>query len=188
MISQPSSFIELSTGLLSGKGVIRTERRLGELIGLFQNEQARQRLDQEQMVYRVDMHAVIPESTAGGLFFGTSFIEPGRVANEYFMTKGHFHAKRECGEYYWGIGGEGALILMDENRACWAERVLPGSLHYIPGRVAHRLANIGAGTLVVGASWPADAGHDYESISHHGFSARMCEIDGLPQLVPVREL
>ena len=33
------------------------------------------------------------------------------------------------------------LILMDRERNTWAERMMPGSLHYIPGGVAHRVAN-----------------------------------------------
>lgn len=188
MISRPSTFVELSTGVLSGQNVVRTERRVGDLVGLYADEQARQQLDQGQVVYRVEMHTCVPESTTGGLLFGTSFLQPGRVGNEYFMTKGHFHAKRECGEYYWGITGEGVLILMDETRRCWAEHVMPGSLHYVPGRVAHRLANTGNATLAVGACWPADAGHDYESIAQRGFSVRLCKLAGVPQLIPVGEL
>src|SRR6185437_15999218 len=38
---------------------------------------------------------------------GTTFIEPGCVGDEYFMTKGHFHAKRNRGEYYVTAAGSG---------------------------------------------------------------------------------
>lgn len=184
MISPPSAYVDPRSGCLAGEGIIRSERRLRDLVGLYVDEESRRQLDQDQIVYRVEFHTVVPESTVGGLFFGTSFLEPGRVGDEYFMTKGHFHANRERGEYYWGIAGAGALILMDETRRCWAEDMMPGSLHYIPGRVAHRLANTGDTTLAVGACWPADAGHDYETIAQQGFSARLYEIAGLPQLIP----
>jgi glucose-6-phosphate isomerase len=156
---------------------------LREFVGLYADEQARKLLDQDQIVYRIVIHVPVPESTVGALLFGTSLLEPGRVGDEYFMTKGHFHEKRNTAEYYWGISGQGVLILMDENRRCWAEQVWPGSLHHIPGRVAHRLANTGDSTLAVGACWPADAGHDYSSIADRGFSARLKDIDGIPQLV-----
>ena len=186
MIEPASAHVALSTGRLSGEAIVRTERRLCDLVGLYADETARKALDQDQIVYRVEMHAVAGESAPGGLFFGTSFLEPGRVGDEYFMTKGHFHSKREAAEYYWGVCGQGALVFMDEDRRCWVEQVAPGSLHYIPGGVAHRLCNVGDSELVVGACWPADAGHDYSSIAERGFSARVKRVDGRPQLVPER--
>ena len=91
------------------------------------------------------------------------------------MTKGHFHAQSDRAEFYWGIQGKGMLVLMDRNRNTWAEEVYPGSLHYIGGEIAHRLANIGNEKLIVGACWPSDAGHDYEEIAKNGFSARLVE-------------
>lgn len=184
MLPPPSVQVELTTGTLTGRNVVRQERRLREIVGLYADAPALAALDQEQIVYRIEMHLAVAVGTPGGLVFGSSFLKPGRVGDEYFMTKGHFHAKRDAAEYYWGIQGTGALILMDEAGRCWAEQVLPGSLHYVPGRVAHRLANTGNTTLVVGACWPADAGHDYAAIVERGFSARLRAIDGRAQLVP----
>ena len=86
-------------------------------------------------------------------------------------------------EYYWCIQGTGALILMDESGKCWFEPMQPGSLHYIPGYIAHRLANTGDTPLRVGACWPSDAGHDYASIAEHGFTARLMNVGGVPTLV-----
>jgi len=183
MLPLSSVQVDLLTGSLTGCNVVRQERRLRDLAGLYADTPALAALDQEQIVYRVEMHAAVAEGTPGGLFFGSSFLEPGRVGDEYFMTKGHFHANRDAAEYYWGVQGTGGLIIMDEAGHCWAEQVFSGSLHYIPGRVAHRLANTGNTTLVVGACWPADAGHDYAAIVERGFSARLREIDGRAQLV-----
>lgn len=72
---------------------------------------------------------------------------------------------------------------MDESGKCWFEPIRPGSLHYIPGCVAHRLANTGDTPLRVGACWPSDAGHDYASIAEHGFTARLMNVGGIPTLV-----
>ena len=33
----------------------------------------------------------LPEDDAGVLQFGTTILYPGKVGDEYFMTKGHFH-------------------------------------------------------------------------------------------------
>ena len=77
----------------------------------------------------------------------------------------------------------GFLILMDERRNVWAERMFPGSLHYIPGKVAHRVANTGYQKLVFSACWPSDAGHDYATIADAGFARRLVDVNGVPTLV-----
>ena len=181
------AMVDLTNGLLSGDHVARSQRTLGDLKDVFENEAARASMPQDTVVYYVQSHQAVPEGTPGGLFFGTSNVLPGQVDGEYYMTKGHFHRRRETAEYYWCIEGEGALILMDEGRRCWMEPMRPGTLHYIPGNVAHRLANTGGETLRVGACWPSDAGHDYGSIQTSGFSARLKNVDGTPVLVPTDE-
>lgn len=177
------TMVNYLTGYLQGEGVSQSSRCLGDLKGVFEREDARAAMDQQTIVYDVQSHAVVPEGTPGGLFFGTSNVMPGQVGDEYFMTKGHYHARRECAEYYWCIEGTGALILMDESGRCWFEEMKPGSLHYIPGFVAHRLANTGDVPLRVGACWPSDAGHDYAAIAEKGFTSRLKNVGGVPTLV-----
>jgi len=99
------------------------------------------------------------------------------------MTRGHFHAFRDTAEYYWCVRGEGVLILMDGESSVWSEIMSPGSLHYIPGKVAHRVANTGNEELVFNACWPSEAGHDYDSIRNRGFLGRLLERGGNPELV-----
>lgn len=153
-------------------------RTLGELSGLFADENARRRLPPGTLAYTVAAHFPVSEGTPGGLFFGVSILEPGKVGDEFFMTRGHFHALRDRGEYYWGESGEGLLVLMTEDRKWRVENVRPGSLHYIPGHTAHRLVNTGRAQLRVGACWPSDAGHDYAAIAEKGFSVRILERGG----------
>lgn len=186
-LAASSVSLQIDTGALSGDPVVRIQRTLGDLRGVFADEAARTRLPQDTVAYRVDCWFPIPERTEGGLFFGATFLEPGVVGDEYFITKGHFHAKIDTAEYYWCLRGAGILLLMDEQRRCRAERMSPGSLHYIPGRIAHRVANVGDDTLCFGACWPADAGHDYESIAALGFSARVFRSAGGPVVIPALE-
>ena len=68
----------------------------------------------------------------------------------------------------------------DRDRRWWTEKVMPNSLHYIPGDVAHRLINTSDEILTVLACWNSDAGHDYASIEEEGFSVRYFKIDGKP--------
>lgn len=173
-------------GTLSGQHTTEIVRTLGHLKGLFTDETARASLPAERVVYRVQTHLPVAEGTPGALFFGVTFIEPGLVGDEYFMTRGHLHARREAAEYYWGIEGEGLLLLRDTEGRCRAEMIRPGSLHYVPGHTAHRTVNTGCSTLVFGACWPADAGHDYETIASQGFGIRAVrrKPDGLAVLIP----
>lgn len=177
------TMVDYATGFLSGENVLQSAKRLGQLEGVFADEEARRAMPQDTLVYEVQTHQVVEDGTEGGLLFGTSNVMPGKVGKEYFMTRGHFHARRACAEYYWCIQGKGALLLMDEKDHVTMQEMKPGTLHYIPGYVAHRLVNTGDEVLRVGACWPSDAGHDYGSIAEHGFSCRLLEVDGQPQLV-----
>lgn len=167
---------------LIGTPVIDQVRKFKDLSGIFWNREAFEKMKPEQVVYQVQAWMPVKEGTEGGLFFGATNIFPGKVGNEYFMTKGHFHTLSDRAEFYWGVQGEGMLILMDQERNTWAERMHQGSLHYIPAHVAHRVANTGNTKLIFGACWPSDAGHNYEEIAKNGFSARLIEKDGNPIL------
>ncbi len=184
-ITDPPQTLERETGLIGGVSVVVSRKKLKDLQGLFADRNAYTLLDPETLVYSVQAHMPVDEGTPGGLFFGNTIVEPGKVGNEYFITHGHFHANADRAEYYWGVKGEGILILMDLDRKTWGERVFPGSLHYIPGNVAHRLANTGPIPLTVGACWHSDAGHNYDEIDMNGFSARLYEVEGSPRLVEV---
>lgn len=186
-ISKPKVTFNPANYHLKGKAVIEQFRRLKDLKGIFYDKEAFVSEDPERVVYSVQSWLPVDDGKEGGLFFGASTIIPGKIGNEYLMTKGHFHQKSDRGEFYWGIQGTGMLILMDRERNTWAEKVYPGSLHYIAGEIAHRLANTGNNKLIVGSCWPSDAGHDYDEIAIHGFSARLIERNGKPVLVASNE-
>jgi glucose-6-phosphate isomerase, archaeal len=175
--------IQLENWKLEGENIVHSVKKLGDLSKVFMDHQAFQQLDPETVVYRVQAYLPVREGTPGGLFFGTTEIMPGKVGNEYFMTRGHFHAQSNRSEFYWGVKGKGMLIFMDEARNTWAEEMNPGSLHYIGGYIAHRVANTGDTPLIFGACWPSDAGHNYEVIDINGFSARLIESEGHPVLI-----
>jgi glucose-6-phosphate isomerase, archaeal len=175
--------LDFSTGAISGGPVQETSRTVGDMEGYYRDESARHRLGQERVVYRVQAFLPVGEGEEGGLFFGNTFIEPGMVGDEYFMTKGHFHLNRNRSEYYLTVRGVGALILMEENRRTVFEPMEPGSVHYIPFNTAHRVANTGDSVLSFLACWPSDAGHDYGTIASKGFGARLRRISGVATLV-----
>ncbi len=168
---------------LVGEGVDKTTRKVKDLTGIFADQVAFAATNPEAVAYNVSSYLPVGEGTPGGLFFGITYLYPGKIGNEYMMTKGHYHAQADRAEYYWGLAGEGMLLFMDEDRHVWAEKMFPGSLHYIPGRVAHRVANIGSQLLSFAACWPSDAGHNYKEIAVNGFARRLVEINGKPTLI-----
>lgn len=157
--------------------------RLRDLNGLFLHESARREMDLETMVYQVQVFQATSEETEGGLLWGTTAVQPGMVGDEYFMTRGHYHEKLNRSEFYLTLRGEGALLLMSPDRQVRSEPMHVGTLHYIPGETAHRVANTGAEQLIFTACWPSDAGHDYESVARDGFAARMRQSMGRPVLM-----
>lgn len=181
-LKETSVRLDDQKGLIGGT-VSTTDRSLAQIAKIFEDQQALKSMDLSQKAYEVTIYQPVSEGTEGGLFYGYTTIFPGKVGDEFFMTKGHFHEIRDRSEFYWGIRGEGVLLYMDEHRKCWAERMKPGSLHYIPGRVAHRTINTGHEPLFFGACWPSDAGHDYGTILEEGFPARVKSVDGAVKII-----
>lgn len=167
---------------MKGNSVDRITRTLADLKSVFADQAAFDKMPEETVVYEVESYFPVAQNTEGGLFYGITYIKPGQVGNEYFMTKGHFHLVRNRSEYYCTLKGEGMLMMMDENRQTHAEKMFPGSIHYIPGNTAHRTVNCGNTELVFSAFWPADAGHDYDSIASKGFSKICVNKNGSPAL------
>src|SRR5579883_3219132 len=134
--------IDWSTGSLQAPNLRTSEKKLGQLRAVFHDQQSWQKMDPETVVYRVWWWEPVAAGTEGGLFWGGTEIQPGRVGNEYFMTHGHRHAIANRAEFYGTTVGEGILVLGDESGRVWAEEMKPGSMHYIPGRVAHRVVTL----------------------------------------------
>ena len=171
-----------ATGALSHGPLIRKTTRLGDLTAVFADRDAIQPFA-SQPAYDVDMF-----DTPGGegeLYVGVTHLYPGKVGHEYFMTRGHFHQRREQGEVYFGLEGEGMLLMQNEQGEAWTEPVFAGSVHIISGYTAHRLINTGSQTLSALAVWPSIAGHDYTSLPH-GFALRVVEEAGKVRIMAVK--
>jgi len=168
---------------MSGQPVQQSQKTLGELTRLFHDQASLAAMDPGQHVYRVQWWAPSEPGTEGGLFWGVTVLEPGKVGDEFFMTHGHSHANSTRAEYYAAVSGTGILLQMDEERKCHAEAMQAGSLHYVRGRHAHRVVNTGTEPLIFWACWGTDAGYNYGTIAARGFSVRVLERDGQPALV-----
>jgi glucose-6-phosphate isomerase len=161
----------------------RIERRASEMEGAYADSAAlRQLVDAgDPIVYEVEQRDV-PEE-AGHLVCCTTVINPGTVGDEYFMTKGHYHAVRETAEIYLCLSGNGRLLLENEDGETAVLLLERGTVAYVPPGWAHRTVNIGDDRLVFFAVYPGDAGHDYAAIERAGFAKLVVRRDGRPAVV-----
>jgi glucose-6-phosphate isomerase len=113
---------------------------------------------------------------AGEMIQGLSIVHPGKVGNEYYMTKGHFHVVLETAETYHCLQGRGMMV-MEASEGKWSvEELRPQCVLYVPPRWAHRSVNIHPDEkLVTFFVYPADAGHDYGTIEKNGFRKLVVE-------------
>jgi glucose-6-phosphate isomerase len=89
------------------------------------------------------------------------------------MTKGHYHTRVNTGEIYFCLGGEGYMVMKTGEGLFDTQKMVKGSLVYVPPYWAHRSVNSGAEPLTMLAIWPADAGHNYGDIEKEGFPRRL---------------
>lgn len=117
----------------------------------------------------------------GQLHYGLGILMPGKVGDEYYMTRGHLHAWRPAAEVYVGLRGKGLMILEDErNGECTVVPLEANSTVYVPGHTAHRTVNIGAEPLVYWGILSSEAGHDYGAVGARNFAKVVVEIDNQP--------
>jgi glucose-6-phosphate isomerase len=164
--------IDLATGVMREPDVHHV-RRASEMRGYYAEEAALERLieaEDDPLHYETFEKRVPHEQ--GHLAFCISRIQPGRVGEECFMTKGHYHAVAGTAEVYLCLQGEGLMLMMTREGQVACERMVEGSAIYVPPLWAHRSVNTGGVPLTMFPVWPADAGHNYEDIRQRGFSRR----------------
>ncbi len=165
-------------------GVDTGKRYLSQMRGMYHDDAAFDRLVREKDALVYEFHGLPAPETDGDLAFGASIVYPGKVGDEYFMTKGHFHTILDTAEVYYCLSGRG-YMLMENPEGDWRALALsPGKAVYVPPRYAHRSINVGADApLVTFFVFRADAGHDYGSIETKGYRKLLVEREGEPQVV-----
>jgi glucose-6-phosphate isomerase, archaeal len=172
--------IDFESGHLDPDPVV-LERRLSDLTGYFLAEPDAD-ADADADVYSV--HEVRVPTTNSNLLSCTTVLLPGKVGDEFYMTKGHFHAARDRAEIYLTLSGEGVLVMALEDGTTVTKQMRPGIANYVPGHWAHRSVNVGDQPLVFYAVYIGDAGYDYASIAERGFPVRVVEGTAGPEVVP----
>lgn len=158
-------------------------RRLSSMPGQYYDQAAYSAMLAQDDVILYEVYEIVRPEVAGELMTGLSIVHPGKVGDEYFMTKGHFHAVLETAEIYYCLRGQG-YMLMETPQGEWAlEELLPGNVLYIPPYWSHRSINTGEEKLVTFFAYPGHAGHDYATIERFGFRKRVVERDGKPVVI-----
>jgi glucose-6-phosphate isomerase len=160
------------------------ERKVSDLKMMFADQKAVQEIIAagDRVVYEIRYYPFITSNSDMAL--GTTTIFPGKVGNEYHMTKGHFHQADNQPEIYHCLQGEGYLLMESKDGDYQVAPWKPGTITHIPPAYAHRVVNTGSTPLVFVASFHVAAGHDYRSIEERGFKTILVEQDGRPAEVP----
>ncbi len=177
-----TSAILLPSGLLSPHPHHIT-RRLSSMRGQYLNQPAYEAALAQEDVLVYEVYENQAPEVAGDLQHGVSLLHPGKIGDEYYMTKGHFHRLVETAEVYYCLQGHGYMMMETPEGEWSAEELYPGCTLYVPPRWAHRSINVGQTDLVTFFVYPGDAGHDYGTIETRGFRKLVLEQDGQPQVV-----
>ena len=174
----------LITGMCDSGKAKPTRRFVSNMVKQFNDTAAAEEIVKsgDQPIYDFYELDQIPE-TGGDLKFGTSIVFPGKVGDEYFMTKGHFHTLLDTGEVYFCLSGQGAMLMETPEGEVSLIEMKPGEAVYVPPRWAHRSINTGKEKLVTFFVFRADAGHDYGTIEQKGYRKLVVERDGKPTMI-----
>lgn len=175
-IIEPKAVHDLYNGVIEGKTVTSSRKLLKDILTAYENQDKEENTG--RVMYEVYCYEEDDKLQPGSLSWGLTVMYPECVSGECNFTRGHIHQDTSCGEYYFGLAGEGLLLLMDLDGNAWAEKVYPNSLHYVRGNLAHRLVNTGDQVLKVGACWPSCAGHNYDWVETHPFPVRVYKKNG----------
>src|SRR5512147_2824719 len=127
----------LTTGVIEPvEQVIR--RTLSHMRGMYADDAARARIlarEGDRLIYEV-YPVNIPEEE-GQVLHSTTVLYPGKIGDEFHMTKGHFHVKRNRAEVYLGLSGEGYLLLQTDAGEVSSVPMKSGTIAYVPPYWAH---------------------------------------------------
>ncbi|MGV3553316.1 glucose-6-phosphate isomerase family protein [Rhizobium sp.] len=162
MIREPvAGTIEVSTGTMGGK-TGRYEKRLADLDGLYRDGaafKAHAAAVGNPVVYAVEDFR--PTDRPGDLIYGVTRMSPGRIGREFFLTRGHIHAKADRPEIYYGQQGHGLMQLESPEGETRIVEIRAQTICYVPPYWIHRSINVGDEDLVMVFAYPSDSGQDY---------------------------
>jgi glucose-6-phosphate isomerase len=153
--------VDVAAGTMSG-ATGTYQKRLVDLAGLYADQAAFAAAVQaggNAVVY--DVADFRPSAKSGDLIFGVTRMSPGRIGNEFYLTRGHIHALADRPEIYYGQAGQGLMLMESPEGETRVVEMAVQTICYVPPFWIHRSVNTGTTDFVMVFSYPADAGQDY---------------------------
>jgi glucose-6-phosphate isomerase len=183
MLDLPYTFELNAPGFVPSRYDNHIRRTLTSMRGQYHDTAAYEAMLAEDDALLYEVFELARPHTSGEVLHGISIVHPGKIGDEYYMTKGHFHTVLETAEVYLCLSGQGAMV-METPEGDWAvETLSPGRVLYVPPRWAHRSVNTGSDDLITLFAYPGHAGHDYGTIEQQGFRKLLVERDGVAAIV-----
>ncbi|MDF2474350.1 MAG: glucose-6-phosphate isomerase [Anaerocolumna sp.] len=157
-----------------------TKRYLSQMSDMYHDAKAAQDILAKNNPLIYEFYELGCPERAGDLAFGTTILYPGKVGDEYHMTKGHFHTMLDTAEVYYTLSGEGYMVMENPEGDCIEMPLKKGEAIYVPRRYAHRSVNTGSQPLIMFFTFAGDAGHDYGTIETKGYHKIIIEKDAKP--------
>jgi glucose-6-phosphate isomerase, archaeal len=178
-VAEPAALAIDPTGTMRG-ATGSYDKYLGDLTGLYLDQDAHDRAvatrGADTLVYHVDEHRNV--EGPGALIIGTSTVLPGRIGDEFAMTRGHLHQRADRAELYHCLSGRGVMLMDTLDGESRAVPLGPGDAVHVPGHWVHRSVNVGDEPFVTLFCYAADAGQDYGLIADAGGMSRLVVTDG----------
>jgi glucose-6-phosphate isomerase len=160
------------------------QRNLSNMNDQYLNQEAYSNMLSQEDVLLYQVYELKRPEIEGELLHGIAIIHPGKVGDEYFMTKGHYHTVLETAEVYYTLKGCGYMVMETPEGDCVVEELAVGKVLYVPPRWAHRSVNVSSEEdLVMFFVYPGNAGHNYGTIETQGFKKLVVEKAGKPDIV-----
>lgn len=159
-------------------------RYLSDLKGQFYYQEDFRTMLEHENTLLYEVYEIQRPEIEGELLMGVSIVHPGKVGQEFFMTKGHFHTILDTAEVYYCLNGEGYMVMETPEGESSVEALSPGKILYVPPRWAHRsICTSRQQDLVTFFSYPANAGHNYGTIEKKGFRKLVIEKDNKIEII-----
>lgn len=160
--------VDLRTGAMSD-ATRAYQKYFRDLDGLYADADAFSAMQGEwndTVVYEVSEFR--PNERTGDLIFGVTRMLPGKVGEEYFITRGHIHRQSDRPEIYYGQQGRGLMLMESPDGDIRIVEIDDRTICYVPPYWIHRSVNVGDDELVMLFCYPADSGQDYDCIANAG--------------------
>ncbi|MBS4219000.1 glucose-6-phosphate isomerase [Bacillus sp. FJAT-49711] len=159
----------LSSNAYLDLGAKKHVRRLSQLKDIYTDKDVIGTILKREDPVIYEVYEMPQPFTETDLLVNITVLHPGKVGEELYMTKGHFHEEPDTAEVVIGLQGSGVLLLQNREGVLEEKPVMKDWISYSAGGWAHRVVNMGTEDLVFLAISGANIIHDYETAARLNF-------------------